>query len=133
MQVTVGDIHDAMFALTQIIKKPRVIPQTGKFRIAKLHAALLPFHEENEKRRGELIQKYGTEQFQDEAKTVSVGWGVSENTPGFDAYQKEWAEIRKEPRTLPASVSPLKLSALGDDPKGIEAGEFVMLGCFVEE
>lgn len=133
MNVTKGAIHDAMFALTQIVSRPRAIPQTGKFRISKLHSALLPFYEPIEDQRHELVQKHGSEEFADEAKTQSAGWTVKPGTPEIENYMKDWNAIRAERVELPASIQPLRLAALGDDPKGIEAAEFSLLGDFVVE
>ena len=133
MMVSNGELHDAMFALQQIISRPRMIPQTGKYRLAKLHAALKPLYEPIEDRRQALVQKHGSEQFADEAKTQSAGWGIQPETPAFEAYVNEWNEIRKEAQLLPAAIEPIRLAALGDDPKGIEEEEFVLLGKFITE
>lgn len=133
MQVTQGQIHDAVFALNQIIGRPRAIPTTGKFRIAKLRDALLPFYEPIEKQRGDLVEKHGSEQFADEAKTKSAGWTIQPDTPAMKAYLDEWNAVRAKEVLLPKGVNPLTLTSLGDDTKGVEAAEFVLLGPFVEE
>lgn len=129
MQTTKGQVHDAMVALANIIRQPRMIPQIAKFKIAKMHSILEPQCTVIEAARAALIQQYGQEVFADDLKTISNGWQVEPGTPAWDAYLSGWDAIRAE--SLTVAVSPLMVQMLGNDPKGVEAAECKLLGDFL--
>ena len=130
MQVTVGELHNAMTTLTQIINRPRNIPQLAKFRIAKLHTQLSPFYKNNvQNPQNVLIQQFGEEILDEQGQ--SKGWGVNEKSPKFKEFQEAWAKEQEKVVDL-GRVSPLTWQSFGDSPVGgIEANEIVFLGPFV--
>lgn len=138
MRVTVGELHDAVHALTQIITRPRALSTIAKFKISKLHAALGPLYAAHVQNvLSELTKAHGQEQFSDEEKTQSTGWAIDENNPAMmEAFKKAWGEARLANVDL-GPIQPLPLSLLTVDQahveKGVEANEFTFLGQFVEE
>ena len=131
MQMTVAQLYEAMNALTTISNTPRMIPAMAKYQLARMHDALEPTYEAYETKRIALVQTHGSEQFSDPEKTKSLGWGIAPNTPGFEAYVAEWKEVVKE--TIEINVKPITLTMLGNDPRGIEAGECKMLEPFIDD
>lgn len=131
MNVTIGQLYDGFNALSQILQRPRILPQTGKYRLARLHDALEPEYKRVYAEHLRLVQQYGHEVFEDEGNTLSKGWQVPAGTPAHETYEKEWDAFRAQTITL--NTEPLTLFSLGDDPRGIEAGEFKMLGPFIKE
>lgn len=131
MKVTAGQLYDAFNALGQVMQRPRMLPQTGKYRIARLHDGLEPEYKRIYAEHLKLVQTHGHEVFEDEEKKLSKGWQVPQGTPGHELYTKEWEAFRAQ--ELEVAVQPITLFSLGDDPRGVEAGEFKMLGPFVTE
>lgn len=129
MKMTIAQLYEAMNALTTISKTPRMIPTIAKFKLARMHDALEPTYEAYETKRIALVQTHGSEQFADPEKTKSLGWGLAPNTPGFEAYVKEWTAVTQE--VVEITVNPITLQMLGNDPKGIEVAEFKQLGDLV--
>jgi hypothetical protein len=133
MRITAGQLYDAVHGLNSILdaQRPRMIPQVGKFRLAKLHTILERHYVLIEAQRAAIVQKLGHEVFTDEAKTKSGGWSVEPGTPPFDQYIKEWNAVREQ--ELEVDVKPITLTMLGNDPRGIEAGECKMLEPFIDD
>lgn len=131
MKVTTGQLYDAFNALGQIMSRPRLLPQTGKYRIARLHDALEPEYKRIYAEHLKLVQTYGHEVFEDEEKKISKGWQVPMGTPAHETYTAEWDAFRAQ--EIEVNAQALTLFSLGDDPRGVEAGEFKMLGPFVTE
>ena len=132
MQVTVGELHDAVSALTQIINRPRNIPQTVKFRLAKLHTHLAPFYKNNVKAPLDaLIQQYGEEQIDERGNPK--GWGVTEQSPKYADFQKALDEERQKTVDV-GNIRPITWQSFGEAPTGgIEANEIIYLGPFVTQ
>lgn len=130
MQITVGELYDAHTALTQIINRPRNLPMTAKYRLAKLHTHLAPFYKNNAlDPLNVLIQEYGAEKLDEQGK--SLGWGVEETSEKFPAFKAAWDTLRAKTIDVGRAL-PLTLASLGDAAAGgIEANEFVFLGPFV--
>ena len=128
MKLTAGEVYDASIALANIIKRPRQIPQLAKYKIARMHSALEPAYKEIEDRRLAAVQQFGTEVFQDEAKTRST-WQIPEGTEQFKQFIAAWDLIRAEVKEV--AISPITLQSLGDSENGVEAGEFKYLGALV--
>lgn len=132
MQVTVGELYDAVSALTQLVNRPRNIPQVAKFRIAKLHSHLAPFYKNSAKGPLDaLIQQFGEEQVDGQGKPK--GWGVTEQSPKYAEFTKAWEEERQKTVDV-GRVSPITWQSFGDaSTGGIEANEIVYLGPFVTQ
>lgn len=131
MKLTAGEVYDAQTAIAAIINRPRQIPQIAKYRFARLYSALAPACDIMDAKRGEIMQRLGSEIFADDAKTQSKGWGVIPGTPAAEAYVKELDVIRAE--VLEVNVEPITLESLGNEIRGIEADEFKNLGPFIVE
>lgn len=131
MKLTGGQVHDAWNALRMITTPGRhlEIPQIAKFRLAKMKNALEADYILVENQRSEAVMALGHENFADEEKTKSTGWGVDPGTPQFDEYVKRWNAIREEMHEV--NVQPITLASLGDHARGIEANEFELLGDLV--
>jgi hypothetical protein len=129
MQLTVAQLYEAVNALVTIGNTPRMIPGMAKYKLARMHDALEPTHDAYEAKRIALVQKHGSEQFSDPEKTKSLGWGLAPNTPGFEAYVTEWKAVTKE--VVEINVTPITLTMLGNDPKGLEVVEYKQLGGLV--
>ena len=84
-----------------------------------------------EAQRAAIVQKLGQEVFTDEAMTKSGGWSVDPGTPPFDQYVKEWNAVREQ--EIDVDAKPITLTMLGNDPRGIEAGECKMLEPFIDD
>lgn len=130
MRMTVNQLYDIVNALVAISNQPRMIPAMAKFKLAKMHDALEPFHEDYERKRIALVQTHGQETFADpETKQKSMGWSVIPGTPGFEKYIEEWGMLTKE--EIEVNVKPITLQMLGNDPKGIELIEFKQMGALI--
>jgi len=131
MILTYGQIHCGYRGANMLMGGKREIPMTAKFKIARLHDALEKAFTPIEEHRIELVQKYGSEQFTDEANTISVGWQLGENTPAYKEFAKEWEAYCEQ--TQEVNVAPITLTSFGDGEKGLEALEFKLLGPLVVE
>ena len=58
MKLTVQKAMDATLVISQIIREARPMPQKGKYRLARLHAKLLPEFQTINTRRDEMITAY---------------------------------------------------------------------------
>jgi len=133
LETTKEQIHDAVRALNEILnsQRQRSIPQTGKYRLAKLHRVLEPLSLEIEKTRNALVLQFGEETFADVQKTMSTGWNVKEGGPNMAPYLEAWNAVRAEAVEVP--VTPIPLGALGDATNGLEVIEFRLLADFITE
>lgn len=131
MNVTVGQVYDAVTALNAIMQQPRMIPQTGKYRLARLHDALEPEYKRIYAEHLRLVQEHGHEVFEDTESRVSRGWQVPQGTPAHETYMNQWGAFRDQ--QIVVNASPVTLFSLGDDPRGVDTSEFKLLGPFVTE
>jgi hypothetical protein len=127
MKLTAGNIYDAYYALNAIVNTKRVLPQTAKYRLARLYSALKKEYDLLETERVNLVKELGEPVKNEEG--VETGWQVP--PAKMEEYSKRWIEYRNQLLEVP--VEPLYLSSLGDDPNGIEAKEFEMLGALIIE
>jgi hypothetical protein len=134
MKMTGRELYDRTVTLAGIINRPRNLPQTAKYRIARLHAALEPEYKLLEVERVKLVEELGEQMYADEAKTQPTGWTIPETTPPsaqMVEYKMRWNTILNE--ELDVNVQPLTLTMLGNETGGIEADEFIRLGELVTE
>lgn len=131
MKLTGEQIMSAMNALVNIGLKPScLIPSMAKFALAKQHDRLLPLYTELMKKQQELVQTYGEELFSDPEKTKSTGqWGIKEEAKKAE-YERLWAEIAQQEYDVPL-LTPISTTMLGNDTRGLEMKDFVMLGPLV--
>lgn len=131
MKLKAGQVHDAMVALIAIIRRPRKLPQTAKYRIARMHSALEKEFQLLEEERAKLVKELGHEVFADAENTQSQGWQIEQNTDNFKLYTDRWNEMRNQ--ELEVNVQPITLASLGNDESGIESDEFKLLGELITE
>lgn len=133
MILTGEQIVNAMNALVSIgTRQLCLIPSMAKFALAKQHDHLMPTYTDLMKKQQELIQIYGEELFSDPEKTKPTGqWGIKDEVKKA-AYEKEWGEIGKVEFNLPL-LTPISTSMLGNDPRGLEMRDFVLLGPLVHD
>jgi len=131
MKLTYGEIHCARRGATMAMGGKRNIPTLAKFRLARLHDALEALFKPIEEYRIGLVQKYGSEAFHDEAKTLSAGWQIGENTEAYKLFEKDWEEFCKQEAEV--AVVPIPLAMFGDGADGLEMLEFKLLGPLVSD
>lgn len=131
MKLTYGEIHCARRGATMAMGGKRNIPTLAKFRLARLHDVLDPLFRPIEEYRIGLVQKYGSEQFHDEAKTLSAGWQIGENTEAYKSFEKDWEEFCKQEAEV--AVVPIPLAMFGDGNDGLEMLEFKLLGPLISD
>ena len=131
MILTAEQIVNAMNALVDIgTRQVCLIPGMAKFALAKQHDHLLPTYNDLMKKRQELLQMYGEELFSDPEKTKPTGqWGIKDEAKKAE-YEKAWGDIAKVEFNLPL-LMPISASMLGNDPRGLEIRDFVLLGPLV--
>jgi hypothetical protein len=131
MTLTKGQVHDAVRMLKQIADRPRQIPQIAKFKLARMHDRLEPAFEGIEIDRQKLVQQHGNMVYQDApANTVPLGWSLTEQSPGFAQFVKDWQVLRAQPAGE-FKITPITLQMLGTEPNGLEVDEFGLLGALV--
>ena len=131
MKLTYEQIHNAFRGANMIVGRKPEIPSIAKFKLARIHDALEPAFKKIEAYRLELVHKHGKEQFADEEQKISTGWGVEQNTPAWDQFEKDWAEFCTQ--TEDVTETPITTTMLGNSEKGLEALEFKLLGPLVVE
>lgn len=133
MKMTGRALYDAVVTLAAIINRPRNLPQTAKYRLARMHQRLLPDYTLLEDERVKLIRELGEPVYLDEAKTQPTEqWRIpDENTAAMTEYRMRWNTLLNE--EIDVNVLPIPLAALGNETNGIEADEFVRLGDLVSE
>ena len=132
MKVTNGEIHDSYRAIKEVMEssEERAIPQTGKYRLAKLHRKLEPLFIGIERQRSALVEQFGEPTFLDEEKTMPTGWSINQQGPNMPVYLEKWAELRSI--EVEIDTTPISLHTLGESDKGLTTMEFGMLGSFIE-
>lgn len=132
MILTGEQIVNAMNALVTIgTRQSCLIPGMAKFALAKMHDRLLSTYTDLMKKQQELVQMYGEELFSDPEKTKPTGqWGIKDETKKAE-YEKAWGEVAKVEFDLPL-LTPISLAMCGNDPRGLEMRDFVLLGPLVD-
>lgn len=140
MKLKVQQVMDAVLVLAQIINEQRAMPQLGKYRLARMHARLLPEFKVMDAKRDEMIKAYGNPQTKVEnlangevlITPIEGQWQVPpEHMPEFIAAWKEIGDAEIEVDVLPIPLSALTLPAGGDG--AIEASELITLGELISE
>lgn len=133
MKLTGEQIMNAMSALVNIGMRPScLIPGMAKFALAKMHDRMEPIYNDLVKKQQELIQLYGEELFADPEKTKPTGqWGIKDEAKKAE-YDEKWGAIVKVEFDIPL-LTPISLQMLGNETRGLEMKDFVLLGPLVEE
>lgn len=139
MKLTVRHLMDATLVVTQIINEKRPMPQKGKYRLARMHAKLLPEFNIANEQRDQLIKDYDTLQME-----KSVNPDGSEIELPTDRYivplekmpefNEKWGAVLSQVIDVDVQAIPLAQLDLGDSVDGgISAQELVTLGCLVTD
>jgi hypothetical protein len=137
MKLKVQHVMDATLVITRIINEARPMPQKGKYRLARMHARLVPEFAMINSQRDEMIRAYGTHQ----TRTITDGAGVESTIETEDfvvpadkmpEFTEAWAKIGAEDIELDIEPIPLDQLDLGPAVDGaIEASELIALGDLV--
>lgn len=125
MKLKVQHVFDATLLLSKIINEQRPMPQRGKFRLARMHGALLPEFNVINASRDALIMSYQT-------PTENGQWIVPEDKAQH--FAAAWQEIAGQ--EIEVTVQPIALADLdfGSEADGsIESHELITLGELVSE
>lgn len=139
MKLTVQHVWDATQTLAKIINEARPMPQKGKYRLARMHAKLLPEFQTINERREEMIKAYGTH--------VKVRQPVCEDPlnevdgPDYmvpadkmEEFTADWKKFGADEIDVAVEPIPLACLDLGDGKDGsIQAAELITLGELVSE
>lgn len=137
MKLKVGHVFEAMFVLTRIINENRPLPQKGAYRVARLHAKLMPEFQTISARRDALITAY------DHKEVVAKTVPTHPDEPVLDVladnfsvppdkaaeFQAAWKDLAGEEIDVDVEAVPLAQIDLGDSVAGcIHASELITLG-----
>lgn len=148
MKLKVQQVFDATLTLSQIIRDqngvpradgttaiPRPMSQKGKYRLARMHAKLLPEYTVANERRDAMIKAYDHHPMVPandgaEGMVTSPEFRVPDDKlPEFNAA---WGEIAEQEIELDVEPIPLAMLDLGDTTDGsIQAAELILLGDLV--
>ncbi len=130
MKLTAQQVFDATLTLAAIIRENRPCPQKGAYRLARLHAKLMPEFTLISTRRDEMITAYGYV-----APEGHASAGMQAVPPDkAEEFNAAWAEFSKD--EIDVDVQPIPLAYLdnGDDrPGSVSASELIVLGELVAE
>ena len=143
MKLTVQKVLDTTLTLTNIINRAPAMPIKGKYRLARMHAKLLPEFNLANAKRDELITAYGFHPMEQvPAPTETEPLGIEVRTSDKFAvppdklaeFAAAWKEIAEEEIEVDVQPIPLAQLDLGDDKNGsLEAHEIIVLGDLVTE
>lgn len=130
MLLKIQNVMDATLLISLIIRERRAMPQIGKYKLARMHAKLLPEFVAINESRDEMIKSYGYHQtVTDEqgAVTETAEWAVPNEK--VDEFNAAWLELAQQEITIdidPISIADVDLGPGTDGP--IEASEFIAFG-----
>lgn len=137
MKLKVQHVMDATLVITNIINEARPMPLKGKYRLARMHAKLVPEFQTINAQRDDMIKAYGTHQ----TKTVTAD-GVESTVETDDfvvpldkmpEFTEAWAKIGGEEIEIDVEPIPLDQLDLGSGVDGeIQASELITLGDLVQ-
>lgn len=141
MKFKVQHVMDATLLISRIIRERRPMPQKGKYRLARMHAKLLPEFTVINDQRDALIKAYDHETkvkikdadgVETEASTTPPSYSVPLDK--MDEFTAAWKEIGDGEIEVDVEAIPLAQLDLGDGTDGcIEAAELITLGELVKE
>ena len=143
MKLTVQKALDATITLTNIINRSAPMPLVGKFRLARMHAKLLPEFTLANAKRDEMITAYGYHPMEqvkaptpDEPDAIELRTSDKFAVPPDKGaeFAAAWKEIGDQEIDVDVTPIPLAQLNLGDEANGsIEAHELIVLGDLVAE
>ena len=127
-------VFDAVPVIALIIREKRPLPQKGKYRLARMHAKLLPDFNTLSERRDAMIKAYDTPLVTLTEGAAPTGlYTVPEDK--VSEFNAAWKEIGDEEIEV-ADLEPIPIDqlTLANDANGaIEAIELITLGDLVKE
>lgn len=143
MKLKAQHVMDATLTVAQIIRDNRPMPQKGKYRLARLHAKLLPEFNTLSARRDEMITAYDHHEMVPPPPTMKdpLGQGPCVPTEQFSVpldkmpeFTAAWSEIGNQEIEVDVEPVPLDCLDLGDNTDGAISGlELATLGDLVTE
>ncbi len=142
MKLKAQHVLDATVVVAQIIRENRPLPQKGKYRLARLHAKLLPEFNTLNAQRDAMISAYGWQQPLDSNWDSSrPDVGTPALSPNFSVppdklpeFNAAWKEIGDQEIDIEVEPVPLAHLELADNVDGSITGhELVLLGDLVTE
>lgn len=145
MKLKVQHVMDALLLITAIIQEKRKLPQKGGYRLARLHAKLLPEFTTANEQRNALIKAYdfplmveGPRSHEDRLHMRNGPMVPSDQftvpPDKLEEFAANWAKIAEEEIEVDCQPIPLEQLDLGPNvPGSIEAHEFAVLGDLVQE
>lgn len=134
MKLKVQHLMDATLIVSQIIREQREMPQLGKYRLARLHAKLLPEFTLIDARRDEIIRAYDTKQIVinfDLSETETDRYEVPADK--MDEFTTAWLVIGAEEIDIDIQPIPIACLSIDGSDGAIEAGELITLGELITE
>lgn len=136
LNVKVKTIVEAVPVIAQIAREKRPMPQAGKFRLARMHAVLLPIFSDIMKERDELIKSYntpvmvpapvGTEEDQPQEMIPSENFEVPADQ--MADYNEKWSAILAESEEVNINPIPISMLSPADAVNGsIETAEIATM------
>ncbi len=123
MKLTVQQLWEATLTVSAIIRERRPMPQRGKYRLARMHAQLMPEFTIASERRDALIKDYHL--WNGEA------WAVPDNMN--EHFAVAWKEIASIEVEVEVEAIPLVDLDLPGQNGPIEAHELAALGALIAE
>ena len=143
MKLTVQKALDTTLTLTNIINRAPAMPIKGKYRLARMHAKLLPEFNLANAKRDELITAYGFHPMEQVPAPTAEEPDAIELRPSdkfavppdkLTEFAAAWKEIAEEEIEVDVQPIPLAQLDLGDNKNGsLEAHEIIVLGDLVTE
>ena len=131
MKMTVQQVIDRTLVIAAIIREQRPMPQKGKYRLARMHAKLLPEFNTATAKRDELIRAYDNKQLDADGKPTGEHVVPDGKMPEFNAA---WGPIAADVIEVDVEPVPLGYLDLGDKADGsIQAAEIITLGDLIAE
>lgn len=141
MKLRVQNVMDATLVLTAIINEQRAMPQKGKYRVARMHAKMLPEFKIIDARRDEMIKAYNMPQTRldktlddpmEHEVPIDGQWQVpADKMPEFIAA---WKVIGDEEIDVDVQPIPISSLSLSEDADGsIQSHELAILGNLITE
>jgi len=136
MKLKASLVYAAALIVAQIIRENRPMPQKGKYRLARLHAKLLPEFNVLNERRDEMIKAY--DHFAEiKDKDGAVMAKAEQNSVPEDKmaeFTAAWEEIANQEIEVEVEPIPLSQLDLGDNVDGsITGAELAGLGDLVTD
>lgn len=139
MKLTIQQVMDSTLLISAIIRDARPMPQKGKYRLARMHAKLLPEFTTINAQRDEMIKAYGVHQTI-KNKDPETGAETDVESPEFmvpadkmPEFTAAWKTLASETLDIDVEAIPLDQLDLGNVDGSIEASELIVLADLVKE